>query len=221
MFSPGTGSRAGARVVNVFTATSLEATVLSAGFAGANRRRSDRCFSNATVLSGTACPTVLPACPVGTATPCVASTVHRRPLGTPSRSWTTRCAVRPSRHGMRWTGGGSHRLRRPCRGQLSLHEPAVEGTLTRAHGNRLAEAGGWTPRRPPVGAIRRIPWCHRAGRSLKPFWVMARVLPTVDGPVGTGSLLPVLAMTLCSVATQGSPPLEPSCKSNAEASEPS
>jgi len=40
VLSPGTGSRAGARVVNVLTATSLKDTVLSAGYAGANRRRS-------------------------------------------------------------------------------------------------------------------------------------------------------------------------------------
>lgn len=93
---PGTGSRAGARVVNVFTATSLKATVLSAGCAGANRRRSDRCFSDATVLPGTAAQLFFRHARVVTATPSVESAVHRRHPGTPSRSWTTRGAVRPS-----------------------------------------------------------------------------------------------------------------------------
>ena len=123
VFSPGTGSRAGARVVNVFTATSVKATVLPAGCAGANRRRSDRCFSEATVLPGTACPTVLSACPLCTATPSVESAVHRRHPGTPSRSRTTRCAVRPSLQWMACAGPAA--VRTASAGPVAVNCPSM------------------------------------------------------------------------------------------------
>lgn len=113
VFSPRTASRAlGARVGHVFVATSIDATVLAAGFAGANRRRPKSAFRGGPSLQGRLAQLLIRQA----VRPWLAPSAGRQPFITRTRGPCQPGAAsgaRASEVDLRGVGGGSHRLAGP------------------------------------------------------------------------------------------------------------
>lgn len=157
------------------------ATVPSPGFAGANRRRPQMFFRGRMYL-GTACATVLTACPAAPADPKSARSI--RSFGRPRGPGRLRCcAPRSSNDGTRGDGGGSHRLTGPVASSCTptdVHQ-SHSCFLHAATGSTRARAG--RPAVRPLLSSKAGLCCHRAGRLQKPFYPKQRVLPK---PLSTG-----------------------------------
>ena len=126
-------TRRGAGVSHVSDTTCIYATVLPAGYAGANRRRPGTFLQGWMLSRGTACATVLPACRASAA--CPAHHISRL-VGEawgPRPTASNRLGDSRTPYGCtRWYGGGSHRLRRPGRVHLSPHNRGINTAVPRA-----------------------------------------------------------------------------------------
>lgn len=146
------------------------------GFAGANRRRPSvhrgRMFldvgSNCSASSGSfAASLSFPAAVL--ASPRSPSFIDEtRPVGGAAgrgvstwKAWGPRCGVsarvapkRSSKGGLRWDGGGSHRLAVPGRGSCLVAGVSTGSSVTLTRSSSPSDAHCWTQRRPPAGSSR-------------------------------------------------------------------
>jgi hypothetical protein len=141
----------GARVGHVFVATSLKATVLSAGFAGANRRRpEERVFQGWTCHQGRLAQLcfrqVVPPWLAPDAG-CLAFIARIRGPGQAGAAG----GARDAEVDLRWDGGGSHRLADPVASNcapVGQHPRTADPSRTpqRFHQGHRLDAGpsaGW------------------------------------------------------------------------------
>lgn len=175
----------GARVPDVFIATSISAEPSFRPTSSVRTAAVPNLLSRVNVSSGTACSTVHAARRSTRLSPSDELALRQvTSLGDPAplRGLRAERDAPSQKACARWDGGGSHRLAGPGREQLAPPDSVCEAlcapyTLQHSHRCSVLDA------RPScAGSVVGNVWCLQAGRANKPYWSRAWVLPSRHAP---------------------------------------